>query len=212
MIETDQNGSLLLERIPSSQQKLHQIVTRENGDSWPTYRFLRAPSTIHELEPYDNNQGTFIAMDNGTLAFLSDRDFSPNPIVKCRKYVSLSLLDFLIEIYGDSDAAVVEMAVFFGTLQTSESVSQLVIRYCDNMNFRVTRSKRFALAFHAFSPKEIILADCLVSPALSKALATRPYVMNLVLDSSGIDFPVEGLRSRTTIFGSLSDDFVSFIL
>ena len=66
---------LLFDQIPRAALESYQIATTQEGDVLSTFRFLRAPATIDELEGYKND-GIVCSMDKGTLLLLNFHDDS----------------------------------------------------------------------------------------------------------------------------------------
>ena len=131
----ESNVSSLLELIPSSQLEPHQIAMSKEGEKLPTYKFLRAPRTIDELKPY-RDDGVLVSMGNGTLVFI--RWFSPLLTTRFKKSLERHISGLSVNIFGSSDDAIVETAVFFGTLRSSEASAShrlTIIEYKDTLIF-----------------------------------------------------------------------------
>lgn len=200
---SEHNVSSLLELIPSSQLEPQQIAVTKEGVELPTYKFLRAPRTLDELEPYSK---AAIWMENGTLVF-NYRYFAPWHTTTFKKRLELSSC-VTFEIYGDSDDAIVETAVFFGSLRNPEASAskKLTIRFNDEVNFDAARSEKLATLFEPASTMKLKFFVSKVNKFLSTVLATRPFPLNLIFETTSIDFDafMEHLEARTTSFGSLS--------
>lgn len=99
-----------------------------------------------------------------------------------------------VDIHGDSDDAIVDTAVFFGTLLTpkedhvfyyEEREPWLGITFNDKLNFDADRSERLAVFFGPASSHKFFL-ESRANEFLSAALATRPFPINLTVDARWI--------------------------
>jgi hypothetical protein len=199
-LPSKQNKTSLMELIPRSQLVPQQIAVRK-GEELPTYKLLRTPKTLDEM-----NSDTAIWMENGTLVIVGGFFMPSGATTQFSKY--LELRSFVtIEIFGDADDAIVDTAVYFGSLRTSrkEEVKDLSIKYSKEIDFDAARSERLAALFQPASQMKITFLSK-ADKFLSAVLATRPYPIDLKFETSPFDAGAffEHLESRTTSFGSLS--------
>ena len=101
----------LLEIIPSNACTPEQVARWDDGTEWPTYRFLRVPMNLQEL---DTHKRIAIWRDNGTLTYLLPRIDCELPSNDANL---LSIACFgtntRLFIVGKTNEAVTETAAFF---------------------------------------------------------------------------------------------------
>jgi hypothetical protein len=204
-INPEKHANLLLGLITPSELGPNEFVVTEDGEDWPLYKFIRAPSTIEELEPYSHigkgNGGVLVWMDNGTLVYIRNWNKTLPP-TKFKKNIELTSC-CSITIYGDSDDAIIETAVFFGTLDSA--FKEFHISLSTRMNIDIQRAQQMALILDKNQTKEITIFDSELNDAMCSVLATRPYPIDLYLEvfPAHTETFIRQLDSRKTLFGSL---------
>ena len=204
-----------LVRIPPAQCEPHQIAKKENGDALPTFRFRRAPTTVDEL-----CLRVVVSMQNGTLALINFGGFPLRqvhffPRVEHSKYFGM-IFDFdgrdirkqiNVQIFGESEESILDTVFFFTYLKVSakREMESIIIKYSGELCFNASHSEKLALLFDAAATKEFVVFDSNLDAPISAVLATRPYPIKLVLNSSSIDMDafILHIQGRSATFGSL---------
>ena len=145
-------------------------------------------------------------MNNETL-FCMGKWSVASPSTKLKKYLELERSSSTtLKIFGNSDDAIEETAVFLGTLGSLEATAAktLIIHYNDAFKLDAARSEQLAPLFGP--TKKITFRSCVVNKFLCNVLATRPHRIDLKFETSAIDLDVlmDRLEARTAPFGSLS--------
>ncbi len=204
-ITPGRNPNSLLALILPSELQANQFPVTEKGKEWPLYKFLRAPSTIEELKPYSTGHGgVLVWMDNGTLTYINNGGRFPPP-TRFAKFFELHS-GVCIRILGDLDDAILETATFFGTLESFQK--QIEISYKNNLDLDDARAEQLALIMDKNQTRKICFIGAKLNSAVSAMIATRPYPVNLYLETASIDNDafLKHFQGRTTPFGSLSSE------
>jgi hypothetical protein len=137
MSSVKQNEIFLLGVIPSSARTPEQVAHWEKEGEAATYKLQRDPVNLEEFTQY--NHRVVIWHENDTLTYISPEDKYAYPVIGTRRYLELVTCDqmFAFNIVGKTDAAVVETAEYFLSLNNSpEGTSKLFIND-SSRNFRL---------------------------------------------------------------------------
>ncbi len=179
----------------------------------PLYKLRREPSKLNDIDwdKYLHKPGISIWHGNETINTCSKRYdeekcfvFTLNDDVYERKFM----------IYGQTDAAIAETAVFFWSLKHSEEVEPFLHIYgcVANFDFAAIQPEQLAQALDANPKRSVEISKGMMTAAQTVILATRPYPLDLTLHFMSEGFNLEdgdtafvnALETRTTSFGSLT--------
>ncbi len=214
MADRKTDTSPLMEKIPSDLLAPEQVARWHHAGERSTYRFLRNPLDLKEL----NKQKRCFAVwsDNGTLTYVVPRnsyDLAEN------YHLSLHYDDGpTLYIFGLLQDAVARTAEFFLGLEKkkrADSEFSIEGRGTSALNFRALSSMCFTQLFTAAPKRSIRLENIRLSIQQATILASRPHPISLRLEycefeDGGVAF-IETLENRKTSFGSLFlDESVPF--
>lgn len=199
----------LLEQIPTEQLEPKQVAHWRGGETSPTYKLTREPTTWSEFElAYGSNIA--IWRENGTLTYVSTGIHTPDHNY-ARKSHYFTCRFFSCVIVGWTDEAIAETVALFWSLTTpNEPFCDMdIYNYRSEFNFNVIRPEQFAVLFDADPKRRIRFHSLDLSARHSVALATRPdpieveFGEDCVFEDGGEAF-VKALETRHSSFGSLA--------
>jgi hypothetical protein len=200
----------LLEVLPCRFRKPEQVPRWRDGGEGVTYKLLREPTSLSELNDYNHNVA--IWRDNDTLTYVSPSGFYDYPVDtdNCL-YLNLDTFGPKLYITGTTDDAIAETAEFFLSLENErgEDVMLFLLFMGEHArDFRAAGSKCLAKLFEAAPLKSVNLRCLTLSKKQSIVMATIPHATDLVYNNClfedvGSTF-VEALQTRKAPLGSLT--------
>ncbi|GAX14664.1 hypothetical protein FisN_11Hu203 [Fistulifera solaris] len=208
---THQNTSNLLEVIPSSKRTPAQVSWWcTAGDESPTYRLLRKPVNLQELNKFERPYS--IWRDNETLAYVIPHNKSDFPDDE-RNSLQITYAGTGPDIYifGDTDTAIAETTAFFLELEgsnTCEDRLEFQFHGHQSFNFRDAGSQCIMHMLKIAPSRDIYFRNITISTDQSLALATSKhpkhiYFFKTAFEDEGSAF-VDALETRQSSFGSLT--------
>ena len=208
----------LLEAIPSSLLKPEQVARWGSGRELPTYKLLRKPVNLEELNSC--SQAMPIWWDNETLAYVAPRGIYGSPMYGQGQHLFVDYVDkgFKLHIVGKTDEAIAQTAAFFMSLEedssTKESSRVFFSSMCSRtIDFSGAGSQCLIHLFERAPSRHVHFLHVSLSSEQSIVLATRPQPVQLTFQScsfidEGTAF-VTALENRKSSFGSLTIQFLT---
>ncbi|GAX28089.1 hypothetical protein FisN_2Hu090 [Fistulifera solaris] len=214
-MENESRGPLLVE-IPSADCKPEQVARWNQGRETPTFRLLRDPMNLEELNELESCVA--IWRDNETLTYVAPKNLFGRSLFEAKEdslFIPFYDIELKLEIVGKADYAIAETAAYFVGLtdSTKTSASQVALYYNSLKNNELDF---IAAGSHCFSQvlrlpsSELSLFNLTLSPSQSETLAEESHpvqvsFLNCVLEDGGTSL-INALEHRQSKFGSLGID------
>lgn len=217
MTASAEDVGMLLKFIPTDQLKSQQKAKIRGNDTWSTYRLLREPKDVDELECYDLEKA--IWRDNGTLTYIRQSSISmPPDLHASEKYLSFDLSSSIsCIVVGKTDKSIAETVAYFWNLKYSQKYGpHLKIDSLNKFNFSAIEPNHLTQFFKRNSNGTTSFCGITLSVAQSVALATMADPIDLILrypvhfEDAGRAF-VNALESRRSSFGTLALRFYALM-
>jgi hypothetical protein len=211
--EHDDDDDSLFAVIRSSRRKPEQVARWHHAGEVPTYKLLRDPYSLSELNGYDHCLAFW--RENETLTYILPRGVHDWPIFDDnQKALSLEFDEShqsgTIYIVGRSDKALADTTAFvMGIEKPAEASTYLYI--CPYREpaytYPALGSQCLTRIFDKAPSRQVKIAGFTLSAGQTMFLATRPHPVHLSLcyckiEDEGTAF-VNALENRKSLFGSL---------
>jgi hypothetical protein len=215
IMENESRGPLLAE-IPSADCKPEQVARWNQGRETPTFRLLRDPMNLEELNELESCVA--IWRDNETLTYVAPKNLFGRSLFEAKEdslFIPFYDIELKLEIVGKADYAIAETAAYFMGLTDAAktSASQVALYYNslknNELDFIAAGSYCFSQVLRLPS-SGLSLFNLTLSPAQSETLAENSHpvqvsFLNCVLEDGGTSF-INALEHRQSKFGSLGID------
>ncbi|GAX22401.1 hypothetical protein FisN_14Hu014 [Fistulifera solaris] len=199
----------LFEVIPSFLRKPEHVARWKNSRESATFRFLRKPVNLEEINKYRHPLA--IWRENNTFTYIRTEGYYDTPKDE-RGSLSLEFYGYhflKLWITGERKHAITETATFFMSLAEKKEERKLLVipSNRNDFDFRSARSQFFKRFFEIDPTRELHLEHMILSIEQSVFLTTRSHSVKLSLWSctvqDGCTAFVDHLLSRESSFGSL---------